>query len=309
MAVVKDRIAYLDVAKCFAILLVCIGHSRWVSPRGMECPLVQWIYTFHMPLFMLMCGFFSKSLFELDIRHFIIKEFKRLVFPIVVFTGLKIALLALAGLNVWKNELIGGMWFLRCLLLCDIIAYTGKRLCKYDWFVCLVSCVFLFVVPHGTFLRINYFMMIYWTGYFWRKYYNLFEKNRLWITICAFIICIVIGVVGNPMIIHFGEWYELITYYFAGIGWSVLIIGLLYYVCYFLPLGFYAKVGTVTLLIYGIDNLLGDGLLSECVTWKCGLLFDWLWVFIIGVFELVICYLAISTFRFVVNKCGYISSY
>jgi len=303
----KERIAYLDVVKCFAIALVCIGHSSWISPRGMSCPLVQWIYTFHMPLFMLMCGFFSKGLFELSVKEFVEKEVKRLVVPIVVFSGLKIGLLTLVGANVWRNELIGGMWFLRCLLFCDIIVYVGKKLCKWDWLVCIVSCVILFVMPRGTFLRTNYFLLIYWSGYFWRKYYAMYEGNVMWVTMSACILCFVFRVTGEPSIIHWGDWMNLLKFYSAGIGWSVAIIGVYYFVCRFVNLKWFAKVGAATLAIYCVNSLLGDGLLKESVLWKCNLSCDWMWIIIVGIVEFIVCYYLFLLYRFVKGKCGYIS--
>ena len=51
------RLDYIDAAKAIAIILVIIGHSNWLSaiPRvgGM-------IYSFHMPLFFIISGFFWK---------------------------------------------------------------------------------------------------------------------------------------------------------------------------------------------------------------------------------------------------------
>lgn len=305
----KDRIVYLDVVKGLAIFMVCIGHSNWVSPRGMTCPLVQWIYTFHMPLFMLMSGYFSKSLFALDVRQFAVKEFKRLLIPIIVFTGLKIGVMTLIGADVWRAELIGGMWFLRCLLFCDVIVYIGKKLCKYEWAVCMVSCLFLFVVPRGTFLRTNYFLLIYWTGYFWKKYYRLYQMNMLWITLMAFVLSAIIGITGEPQIIHFGEWQMLLQYYFAGIGWSFAIIGITCYVCRYVNAKWLAKVGMMTLSIYCVDSMLGGGLIKECVKWRCGIHFDWIWILSIGVCECFVCCNIVLLYRFLKRKCGCILQY
>lgn len=58
----KERIAYLDNARYWVMLLVVIGHSltQFVdmdSARGVYV----WIYSFHMPLFILISGFLAKS--------------------------------------------------------------------------------------------------------------------------------------------------------------------------------------------------------------------------------------------------------
>lgn len=55
------RIQWPDLLKAFAIILVVIGHvvSTYDS-RGYNAPIALWIYSFHMPLFMMLSGMFFK---------------------------------------------------------------------------------------------------------------------------------------------------------------------------------------------------------------------------------------------------------
>lgn len=53
-----NRIGYIDSAKAIAIILVIIGHCHWL---GCVPYLRQLIYSFHMPLFFLISGFFIKN--------------------------------------------------------------------------------------------------------------------------------------------------------------------------------------------------------------------------------------------------------
>lgn len=55
----SGRIEYVDAAKAIAILLVVFAHCHWINvyPR-----LANFIYSFHMPLFFILSGFFIKSL-------------------------------------------------------------------------------------------------------------------------------------------------------------------------------------------------------------------------------------------------------
>jgi len=57
-SVPKKRIAYIDIARGLGILLVVAGHNdlALVSPY-----LHRWIYSFHMPLFFFLSGYFFKS--------------------------------------------------------------------------------------------------------------------------------------------------------------------------------------------------------------------------------------------------------
>lgn len=53
----KNRLDYIDAAKAIAIILVIIGHSNWLG----AIPRVGGIiYSFHMPLFFIISGFFWK---------------------------------------------------------------------------------------------------------------------------------------------------------------------------------------------------------------------------------------------------------
>lgn len=55
----NNRIEYIDSAKAIAIILVIIGHCYWLK----DIPkLNNLIYSFHMPLFFIISGFFIKDL-------------------------------------------------------------------------------------------------------------------------------------------------------------------------------------------------------------------------------------------------------
>ena len=55
------RIAYIDITKAFAIFTVVLGHVlQWTTagdPYHCSAPFI-FIYSFHMPLFMLLSGYF-----------------------------------------------------------------------------------------------------------------------------------------------------------------------------------------------------------------------------------------------------------
>lgn len=89
----KNRILYIDIAKAMCIVLVVIGHY---VPNG--CPrwwmaIHDWIYTFHMPLFMFASGFvYMATKREESYRSFIWKKVKRLMVPYLTVSALVIAL-------------------------------------------------------------------------------------------------------------------------------------------------------------------------------------------------------------------------
>ena len=63
----KARIPYLDFLKFFAIGSVLLGHSveQLTGNDYWDNPIWSFIYTYHMPLFMLLCGYFFGSSLKL----------------------------------------------------------------------------------------------------------------------------------------------------------------------------------------------------------------------------------------------------
>ena len=99
---VSDRIIYLDLVKFVAILLVCIGHCYAMAPT-MQSIVNQIISSFHMPLFMLVCGYFSFNSLELSFSKLISKKFCQLLIPVLSCTILSMSLFKGGGKRTdWK---------------------------------------------------------------------------------------------------------------------------------------------------------------------------------------------------------------
>ncbi|WP_238309036.1 acyltransferase family protein [Prevotella veroralis] len=102
----KDRIAYLDFVKFVAILLVCVGHCYVMTPN-LDSIVRPIIYSFHMPLFMLVCGYFSSRSLDIPMKTLIMKKGKQLLIPVVCCTIITIILFG----GVFREEIIGCVWF------------------------------------------------------------------------------------------------------------------------------------------------------------------------------------------------------
>lgn len=80
------RLAYLDNVKGIAIILLLLSHS---IPN--EGNLKTWIFSFHMPVFFVICGFIfnlkyaSTAMTREKLHRHIKKRFRNLVLPYVVF--------------------------------------------------------------------------------------------------------------------------------------------------------------------------------------------------------------------------------
>jgi fucose 4-O-acetylase-like acetyltransferase len=83
---VNERDYYFDNVKFILILLVVVGHIIEPLIGGQTLkPLYLWIYSFHMPLFIFVSGFFSKDIKSDD---YALKLVSKLVLPYLIFESL-----------------------------------------------------------------------------------------------------------------------------------------------------------------------------------------------------------------------------
>ena len=80
--ILQQRIEYVDTLKAIGILAVVLGHIA--SPLG------SFIFSWHMPLFFVISGFFIN--FDLPFKNFILKDLKRLMVPYFFFSFLGVAI-------------------------------------------------------------------------------------------------------------------------------------------------------------------------------------------------------------------------
>lgn len=155
--------AAISIAKALGIILVVVGHS------GAPGPITKFIYSFHMPLFFILSGYFTKEIFTLkDLFSFVEKKMKTLWLPYVLFCIPFVALhnvflsmgLAEGGLYslldfvkqfalllVFKGQPAGffpAFWFLRALFISTItmavisLVKNSLKIEKYDYLIPLV---------------------------------------------------------------------------------------------------------------------------------------------------------------------------
>lgn len=102
------RIDAIDVLKAFAILSVVYGHviQFGLTSDCLDEPAYRFIYTFHMPLFMVLCGYFSLSSMQLSWWALARKKFNSLIIPCISWGVVIYALLV--GVHLLKNKPGGG---------------------------------------------------------------------------------------------------------------------------------------------------------------------------------------------------------
>lgn len=131
----KTRLAWIDIAKGYGILLVILAHIYKF----------EYIYSFHLPLFFIISGYTHNST-NVDFYIFLRKKFRTVVIP---YFSLGTVLLLYSFITYAKNnyetsqyvqlfvkfilqERLWTLWFLSCLFVLNIYFYWLVRLFRDD---------------------------------------------------------------------------------------------------------------------------------------------------------------------------------
>ncbi len=221
------RIREIDVLRGFAILLVVLGHAFIVHPVDIHdvpwcVSLHNWIYSFHMELFFLLCGtvYHCKSYIP-----YLKKKTERILVPYLFF-GIISLVLHVVGIDaVNKSYSLGGginkllfyggsYWFLYALFILFLIYPWVEKVCNKPWkeilfaVACAIICEFVDVTHFLNLNRFFYYVPFFVTG----RYVMLFIKSEKakvhWLNVV--ILFVSLGVyVGLGSIFRDGESYFL----------------------------------------------------------------------------------------------------
>lgn len=141
--------------------------------------LYDFIYSFHMPLFMLLSGYFvSGRMMSLSFVDMLIQKGKQLLLPAITCTVVCcIYLCFVRGGASYMDEFIGNTWFLKTLFSFYVIFFLVRRIKVNDTLRISAAIVLLFIIPRGSTLQFNLLFPYFCMGYLLRKY-NILEKLR-----------------------------------------------------------------------------------------------------------------------------------
>lgn len=145
-----QRIQSIDILKLFAMFLVIWGHcvQFMLTSNHLDEPAFVYIYSFHMPLFLMVSGLFAHraitSARECDtwllvkarqlllpcIAWGLLMSFGNLLLPLINGTHPDKSLLS----TLWTN-----FWFLKSLFICFCLWYASLALLRKPWLAALVS--------------------------------------------------------------------------------------------------------------------------------------------------------------------------
>jgi len=124
------RNPFYDNARLLLIFLVVFGHMIQPFKDGSTevNTLYMWIYTFHMPAFILLAGFFAKGYGNKD---YILNLAKKLLLPYVIFQIIYTVFYYLIGKDGWYQGILSpqwSLWFLVSLFCWHILLIWFKKI-------------------------------------------------------------------------------------------------------------------------------------------------------------------------------------
>ena len=141
------RLKSFDLLRLYAIFLVLWGHTiqYFLSSVYYEEPVYRFIYSFHMPLFMMISGFFSISSFSLNIVQFVKKKSLQLLLPsfswgVILWIWHTCYSFCQNGVLCFDfchlmQIILFEFWFLKSCFLCYLLAFCGINYIRgqYAW--------------------------------------------------------------------------------------------------------------------------------------------------------------------------------
>ena len=262
------RIDYLDLTKTIAIYLVILGHCIFRLDRDLSTGggIYEFIYSFHMPLFMMVSGLFVSSSLKLDLKTLVTKKLKQLVIPAVTCTVISCLYFYIVRDSYnYRDEIIGNSWFLKTLFVYYVIFWLVKRIHLPDYVLCLLSCALLFLIPHSYSLQVNWLFPFFWMGFFYKKHHDAIESKLKYWSVLALIVFITLyycrsrmGFTNYIRIDYATMWtyYDrIIMNYIIAASGSLSVISLCHIFVRYCPKSV-IRIGQFTLGIYTLQTIL-----------------------------------------------------
>ena len=226
----KARDPYWDIVRGIAILLVILGHSIHTA-MGVEAFGSRLIYSFHLPLFMFISGWFFSGTLRHPAHRIVVQKFLMLVMPCIVCGTIDYLADHPEGISTqlhlikWYGRVITSLWFLLALFICSMIVLLGERLFKQHsiWFYLFVFALF-FVTPD--FMKqagAKYLFPSFLFGFYLKRYNGIewFRRHK-WpvLASCLVVFLLLFGIYTYEK----GSFYHLRFYLFSGIDRPSVIL-------------------------------------------------------------------------------------
>ncbi|MBP3818117.1 MAG: hypothetical protein J6H31_07395 [Butyrivibrio sp.] len=183
------RNTYIDFVKYFTIFCVLWGHviqqTCMLQNPNIDY-IYRFIYTFHMPTFMSICGYyFAKSLNKYGLKKYVkiklLYRLKSLIIPMLSFGAIKMVIFNKYDI-IFYLQMVHDIWFLGSLVINTIVVLAVFHWCNGDFGHDIKF--FIMVAPFASIPKIEYggqglFMYLFFIIGF--IFYNYFQSKLLYL--------------------------------------------------------------------------------------------------------------------------------
>lgn len=292
-----NRICYFDYAKGILVFLVVLGHcvsygcgydymagdvyySNW---------LYRIIYTFHMPAFALVSGYFiwySIKKFQLAGLHilpFVRDRAVRLILPLAIYRFIHYLydFCFVRSCN-WKGyiynfvtDFLFASWYIWAIFFATVIICFVHKYLKDKWWIYAIIVALSMVVPDFKYAEFKFVLPFFFIGYLYNKNIDkapkfFKNKNLLFVAVNAVVFAVTVALYAHDTYIYISgysilnsEWsyhlWQNILRFVCGFSGSITVLYFItflpdYRTCKFmpikLPLRIIADLGTSSFGIY-----------------------------------------------------------
>lgn len=225
---VENRIEYMDMAKGIAIMVMILGHAPIPEYLRMI------IFSFHMPLFIIINGYFIKSY---NIKRTFTRSVRTLLVPYVIVCLLSAGICVFIGA---ESGNMGVLFFPKIKAMIGGMSKTSTRFLSFDsvWVVWFVCCLFLARNLYVILMKVSEkypvicpwgILVLAFLGYIIGEYYAFMP----WSLDVALVSLIFIGV---------GNWMRREAFLDKNYGYTLIIPAAVW--IYFMRMGIYIELAT-----------------------------------------------------------------
>lgn len=228
----KQRLQSMDLLKFLAIFLVLWGHSEQylLSCDYSERAVYRHIYSFHMPLFMMISGFFYAMTIKSGIISNILHKARHLLLPVLGWSGIMFLAMSVLHrhfppLESYLDFAVYGLWFLKSVFACSILGIFPFLIFRNHFalasVIASVVSQVLFFIPV---VNLPFMFPAFLVGGIVYMYHDFFTSNLRWIVpLCGLIwvVCNMFLDADAYQMMNAGEKTYSISYIFERFCWKI----------------------------------------------------------------------------------------
>lgn len=241
----NKRLEFIDALKGFTIFLVIWGHTI-MQLGGYPNFTYSIIYSFHMPLFFIISGFFFNSSLKLTLKDFLLKKSFQLLYPWFLWCIILGIYQAINHQLDNTNYLQKGIlifnrwfWFLRDLWLSYVTTYICYKIFKRGYLVAIFGFFFALLAPF--FMIQSFYLPLFLLGILLKNNYSYILKHLnlfMYISFFIFVFCLFFW--NDQYLSSFPSFFSNKTYSYRFLSlypslfrWLVAISGSIFFITFF----------------------------------------------------------------------------